>query len=62
MKLEIALETLRDVIRRKHFSLATERSYLMWVSRYSRFVQERCQQGLPAEALSVKSPLEFQAA
>lgn len=48
MKLEIALETLRDVIRRRHFSLATERSYLMWVSRYSRFVQERCPQGLPA--------------
>jgi integron integrase len=51
MKLEIALETLRDVIRRKHFSLATERSYLMWVSRYSRFVRERCPQGLPAEKL-----------
>lgn len=42
MKLEIALETLRDVIRRKHFSLATERSYLMWLTRYSRFVSERC--------------------
>ena len=43
MKLEIALETLRDVIRRKHYSLATERSYRIWVSRFSRFVLERCQ-------------------
>jgi hypothetical protein len=41
MKLEIALQTLRDVIRRKHFSLATERSYLMWVARYSRFVTDQ---------------------
>jgi integrase len=42
MKLQIALETLSNVIRRKHFSLATERSYLMWVSRFSKFVLDRC--------------------
>ena len=42
MKLENALQMLSDVIRRKHFSLATERSYRMWVARYSRFVLARC--------------------
>jgi site-specific recombinase XerD len=42
MKRTEALETLKDVIRRKHFSLATERSYLMWVNRYSDFVKDRC--------------------
>lgn len=51
MKLAKVLETLRNVIRRKHFSLATERSYLMWVSRYSRFVMERCP---PAQSPSQK--------
>ncbi len=52
MKLEIALETLRNVIRRKHFSLATERSYLMWVSRYSKFVLAQCQsEQTPAQKL-----------
>ncbi len=51
MKLETALQSLRDVIRRKHLALATEETYVHWVSRFSRFVVERCQSGTPAEKM-----------
>lgn len=43
MKLETALTQLREIIRRKHLSLATEESYAHWLARFSRFVRERCQ-------------------
>ncbi|HEY4281465.1 MAG TPA: integron integrase [Chthoniobacterales bacterium] len=33
------LHRLKDVIRRKHFSYATEQAYCGWVDRYSRFVE-----------------------
>ena len=46
MKPEIAIQSMRDVIRRKHLSLSTEENYLQWLNRFMRFV--------------VKSPLEFQ--
>jgi len=85
MKPEIAIQSMQDVIRRKHLSLSTEENYLQWLRRFMRFVSERRRDGKPeqkmesfltqlarqdvsastmgylhAEALSVKSPLEFQ--
>ena len=48
MKPEIAIQSMRDVIRRKHLSLSTEENYLQWLNRFMRFVVERCPQGLPA--------------
>lgn len=42
MKIESAIQLLRDVVRRKHLSLSTEESYVAWLARFSRFVQERC--------------------
>ena len=48
MKPEIAIQNMRDVIRRKHLSLSTEQNYLQWLVRFMRFVVERCPQGLPA--------------
>lgn len=38
------LEKLRDVIRRKHYSLATERTYLLWVGKFWDFAL-----GMPRE-------------
>jgi integron integrase len=43
MKLEIALQKIRDTVRLRHLSLATEDSYCGWVARFSRFVVARCQ-------------------
>ena len=34
-----ALQRLTDVIRRKHFALATEHSYRMWLSRYCDYIK-----------------------
>jgi site-specific recombinase XerD len=42
MKLEIAIEKMRDVVRRKHLSLSTEENYIHRLTRFSRFVMERC--------------------
>ena len=42
MKLESALNLLRDTIRLRHLALSTEESYCAWVARFSRFVKERC--------------------
>lgn len=47
MKPEIAIETMRDVIRRKHLSLSTEENYLQWLVRFMRFVVDRCREGKP---------------
>jgi len=47
MKLEIAIEKMRDTIRLRHLSLATEQSYIGWLVRFSRFVAERCPVGSP---------------
>ena len=47
MKLESAIQKLRDVIRRKHLSHATESSYVAWVVRFSRFVTECSPEGGP---------------
>ncbi len=46
-----AIETMRDVIRRKHLSLSTEENYLQWLGQFVRFIQERCQTGLPAQKM-----------
>jgi site-specific recombinase XerD len=43
-----ALQKLGDVIRRKHFALATERSYGAWLKRYCDFIQ-RLPTALPSE-------------
>ena len=51
MKLAIALETLREIIRRKHLAIATEETYCQWVARFSRFVTERFPVGDPAEKM-----------
>src|SRR5690242_18135332 len=40
MKREQAIEQLRQVIRRKHFSLSTEDSYCSWLRRYMIFVRK----------------------
>lgn len=39
MKIEIAVEKLREVIRRKHFSIATEENYAQWLRRFSVLAQ-----------------------
>ena len=51
MKLEIAIEKTRDVIRRKHLALATEQNYLHWLARFSMFVTERCPTGKPEQKM-----------
>ena len=42
MKLQAAIETTRDVIRRKHLAHSTEENYLQWINRFARFVAARC--------------------
>jgi site-specific recombinase XerD len=51
MKLEIAIEKMRDTIRVKHLAIATEQSYVGWLVRFSRFVSERCQVGTPEQKM-----------
>lgn len=51
MKLEMAIEKTRDVIRRKHLSLSTEENYLQWLRRFSRFVLARCPEGNPEQKM-----------
>ena len=44
------LEQMREVMRLKHYSLRTERTYCEWVRRYVRFHQMRGREEmLPAE-------------
>jgi site-specific recombinase XerD len=50
MKLEIAIEQMRDVLRRKHLSLATEQSYIGWLTRFSKFIMARCSPDQKPEA------------
>jgi len=40
MKLEMAMQQMRDIIRRKHLSISTESNYLQWLARFSRFMVE----------------------
>ena len=47
MTLESALAKTREIIVLRHLSLKTEKSYLGWISRYSRFISERCRDGTP---------------
>lgn len=42
MTTEEAVQKVRDVVRLKHLSLATEESYTMWLRRFARFVSEQC--------------------
>jgi hypothetical protein len=49
MKLEIAIEKMRDTIRLRHLSIATEQSYIGWLVRFSKFVRERCLEGKPVQ-------------
>lgn len=37
-----AVQKVRDVVRLRHLSLATEESYTMWLRRFARFVSEQC--------------------
>src|ERR1700676_363979 len=39
MKAEDAIQKLRDVIRRKHFSLSTEDSYCGWLKRFYAYIK-----------------------
>ena len=48
MNTEQVLKKLSNVIRRKHFALATERSYCSWLNRYCDFIQ-RLPAHLPSE-------------
>lgn len=34
---------MRDMIRRKHLAVATERAYCGWLVRYAAFVADRCE-------------------
>jgi integron integrase len=38
---EQALEEAKNVIRLRHYSLSTEKTYLGWITRFKTFVQER---------------------
>ena len=51
MKPEIAIQNMRDVIRRKHLSLSTEENYLQWLVRFMRFVSERFRDGKPEQKM-----------
>ena len=54
MDLKIALQKLRDTIRLRHLALSTEESYCAWVTRFSRFVKERCSGAeLPAQKMEM---------
>lgn len=39
MTTEQAVQTMSDVLRRKHFALSTERSYIAWLRRYCDFIK-----------------------
>lgn len=43
-----AVQKLREVIRRKHFSLSTETTYAAWLRRFMRYI-EKCPAGWPSE-------------
>lgn len=49
MKPELAIEKLRSVIRRKHFSLSTEESYAGWLVRFMRYLADGHAEGLSSE-------------
>ena len=40
MNTEEAIEKMADVIRRKHFTLSTERCYCAWLRQYCDFVYD----------------------
>jgi site-specific recombinase XerD len=40
VKTEEAIEKLKDVIRRKHFSLSTEDSYCGWLKRFCSYIKK----------------------
>lgn len=42
MTTEEAVQKVRDVVRLRHLSMATEESYTMWLRRFARFVSEQC--------------------
>lgn len=42
-------QKLREVIRRKHFSLSTEQTYAAWLGRFMRYVV-KLPNGLTSEA------------
>jgi len=42
MTTEQAIHKMRDVMRLRHLSHATEQSYCGWLVRFARFVSERC--------------------
>ena len=54
MNTKAALEKAADVIRRKHLSLATERSYCAWLKRYCDFIVK-----LPAHSASEQKLEQF---
>lgn len=45
------LDQVRDVIRRKHYSLQTERSYIHWIKRYIFFHAKRHPKGMGKEEI-----------
>ena len=51
MKTQEAINTLRDIVRRKHLSIETERSYAGWVARFARFIKERFPSGKPEQKM-----------
>lgn len=54
VKLENAIKQLRDVVRRKHLAFSTEQNYAQWLTRFSRFVMERCSPAmLPAQKMEL---------
>jgi site-specific recombinase XerD len=51
MNLQTAIQRTRDIIRRRHLSLATGQSYCAWITRFARFVQERCSAAAPEQKM-----------
>lgn len=51
MKIDAAILKMREVIRRKHFSIATEENYSQWLRRFARFVLECSPTGTPEKKL-----------
>lgn len=43
MTTQQAIQKMRDVIRLRHLSHATEQTYCGWLARFARFVRERCE-------------------
>jgi len=49
------LAQVREIMRRMHYSIHTERSYLVWIKRYIKFHHMRCRDDLAGGAQKVEA-------